>query len=129
LRPCDIPIQEFRLEEGCFLLNKLVTLLDLILLTAATMSAQSVEAKFTTGKENYIAGEPVFVALTVGNKGNKPIWIDFKLPNPDNLSFFCRDFAFEVPGAESAQEQWGCGFAGSCGHGFKQVSPGESLSI
>jgi HEAT repeat protein len=109
--------------------NKLLPLLLLTLLTAATMSAQGVEARFTTGKENYIAGEPVFVALTVSNKGNKPAWIDFKLPVVTNFSFFCEDFAFEVPGAESAQEQWGCGIAGSCGRSFREVLPGKSLSL
>lgn len=93
------------------------------------MSAQGVEAQFTTGKENYIGGEPVFVALTVSNKGNKPAWIDFKLPVAANLSFVCEDFAFEVPGAESAQEQWGCGSAWSCGRSFREVLPGKSLSL
>lgn len=93
------------------------------------MSAQGLEAQFTTGKENYIAGEPVFVALTVRNKGNKPAWIDFKLPVVTNFSFSCEDFAFEVPGVESAQEQWGCGYAGSCGRGFREVLPGKSLSL
>ena len=111
------------------MLNKLLPLLLLTLLTAATMSAQGVEAQFTTAKENYIAGEPVFVALTVRNKGNKPAWIDFKLPVVTNVPFFCEDFAFEVPGAESAQERWGCGYAGSCGRGFREVLPGKGLSL
>jgi len=98
----------------------------LTLLTAATLSAQDVEGRFTTDKTNYLAGEPVFVTLTVSNKGNEPIWIDFKSPD---MPLLCHDFAVEVPGAESAQEQWGCGFAGSCGRSFREVSPGKSISL
>jgi len=110
-------------------LNKLFPLLFLTLLTGATMSAQGVEAQFTTEKENYIAGEPVFVALTVSNKGNNTAWLDFKIPDVANFSFLCEDFTFEVPEAESARERWGCGSAVSCGHSFREVSPGESLSL
>jgi hypothetical protein len=111
------------------LLNKLFPLLFLTLLTGATMSAQGVEAQFTTEKENYLAGEPVFVTLTVSNKGNNTAWLDFKLPDVANFSFLCEDFAFEVPEAESAQERWGCGSAGSCGRSFREVLPGKSLSL
>ncbi len=103
------------------MLNRLLPLLVLTLLTAATLSAQDIEARFTTDKANYLAGEPVFVALTVSNKGNEPVWTDFKSPD---MPLLCHDFAVEVPGAESAQEQWGCGFAGSCGRGFREV-PGQ----
>ena len=108
-------------------LNRLLSLLLLPLLTAATLSAQDVESRFTTDKANYLSGEPVFVALTVSNKGNKPVWIDFK--SPDLAKLLCDDFAVEVPGAESAQEQWGCGSAGSCGRGLREVLPGKSLSL
>jgi HEAT repeats len=34
-----------------------------------------------------------------------------------------------VPGAESAQEQRGCDFAGSCGRGLREVLPGKGLSL
>jgi hypothetical protein len=108
-------------------LNRLLPLLLLPLLTAATLSAQDVEARFTTDKTIYLGGELVFVALTVSNKGNEPVWIDFK--SPDLAKLLCDDFAVEVPGAESAQEQWGCGFAGSCGRGLREVLPGKSLSL
>jgi hypothetical protein len=63
----------------------------------------------------------------VSNKGNEPVWIDFK--SPDLAKSLCDDFAVEVPGAESAQEQWGCGFAVSCGRGLREVLPGKSLSL
>jgi HEAT repeat protein len=107
--------------------KRLLPLLLPTLLTAATLSAQGVESQFTTDKTNYLSGEPVFVALTVSNKGNKPVWVDFK--SPDLAKLLCDDFAVEVPGAESAQEQWGCGFAGSCGRSFREVLPGKSLSL
>jgi hypothetical protein len=107
-------------------LDRLLPLLLLSLLNAGTLPAQHVEARFTTDKADYLAGEPVFVALTVSNKTNESIWLDFKSPD---MPLLCNDFAIEVPGAESAQEQWGCGFAGSCGRGFREILPGKSLSL
>lgn len=109
------------------MLNKLLTLLLLTLLSAITSSAQDVETQFSTDKTTYRTGEPIFVALTATNKSNEPVWIDFK--SPDLAKFFCDDFAAEVLGAESAQEQWNCGFAGSCGRGLREILPGKSLSM
>src|SRR5947209_5649686 len=109
------------------MVNKLLPPLLLILLTAAVVSAQDVDALFTMDKTNYLAGEPVFVALTVSNKGDKPVWIDFKSPPLANFS--CDGLAVDVPGAESAQEQWGCGSGGSCGHSLREVLPGKRLSL
>jgi hypothetical protein len=106
--------------------NRLLVLLLLTLLNAASLPAQRVEARFTTDKADYLAGEPVFVALTVSNETNEPIWLDFKSPD---MPLLCHDFAIEVPGSESAQEQWGCGFGGSCGRGLRDVLPGKSLSL
>jgi hypothetical protein len=109
------------------MLNTLLPLLLLTLVNAAPLLAQHVEARFTTDKVDYLAGEPVFVALTVSNETNEPVWLDFKSPDTPLL---CHDFAIEVPGgAESAQEQWGCGYAGSCGRGLREVLPGKSLSL
>ena len=107
-------------------LNRLLPLLLLTLLNAASLPAQHVEARFTTDKADYLEGEPVFVALTVSNETNEPVWLDFKSPD---MPLLCHDFAIEVPGAELAQEQWGCGFAGSCGRGLREVLPGKSLSL
>ncbi len=109
------------------MLNRLLPTLLLTLLTATTLSAQEVEARFSTEKTNYLAGEPVFAVLTVSNQGSKSIWLDFK--SPDLPKLVCNDFAVEVPGAESAHEQWGCGFAGSCGRGLSEVPPGKSVSV
>jgi len=108
------------------LLNKLLPLLSLALLNAASLSAQHVEARFTTDKADYLTGEPAFVALTVSNETNEPVWLDFKSPD---MPLLCDDFAIEVPGAEPAKEQWGCGFAGSCARGLRKVLPGKSLSV
>lgn len=107
-------------------LNRLLPLLLLTLLNAASLATQHVEARFTSDKADYLAGEPVFVVLTVSNETNEPVWLDFKSPD---MPLLCHDFAIEVPGAESAQEQWGCGFAGSCGRGLREVLPGKSLSL
>jgi len=108
------------------MVNRLLPLL-LTLLNAAPLPAQHVEARLTTNKANYLVGEPVLVALTVSNGGDKSIFIDLK--SPDLAKLLCDDFAVEVPGAESAQEQWGCGFGGSCGRGLRDVLPGKSLSL
>jgi hypothetical protein len=68
-------------------LNKLLPLLLLPLLTAATLSARDIEARFTTDKTNYLAGEPVFVALTVSSGSEKSIFIDLK--SPDLAKLLC----------------------------------------
>jgi len=107
--------------------NRLLLLLLVTPLTASALSAQDVGARFTTDKTIYLAGEPVFVALTVSNKGNKPVWIDFK--SPDLAKLLCDDFAVEVLGAESAQERWHCGVAASCGRSLREVLPGKSLAL
>jgi len=107
-------------------LNRLLPLLLLTLLNAASLPAHHVEARFTTDRAEYLAGEPVFVVLTVSNETNEPVWLDFKSPD---MPLLCHDFAVEVPGAESAQEQWGCGFAGSCGRSLRELLPGKSLTL
>ena len=106
--------------------NRLLLLLLLTLLNVGALPAQHFEARFTTDKADYLADEPVFVALTVSNKTNRPVWLDFKSPD---MPLLCNDFAIEVPGAGPAQEQWGCGFAGSCGRGLREILPGKSLSL
>ena len=105
--------------------NKLLPLLLLAPLTATAVSARDIEARFTTDKANYLSGEPVFVTLTVNNRGNEPIWVDFKSPD---MPLLCHDFAVEVSEAQSAHK-WGCGAAGSCGRSFKEVSPGASITL
>jgi HEAT repeats len=107
-------------------LNKVLPLSLLLMLAVSNLPAQGIDARFTVDKAIHFAGEPVFVALTVSNKGDKPVWVDFKSPD---MPLFCHDFALEVPGAESAAENWGCGFAGSCGRGLREVLPGKSISL
>ena len=41
----------------------------------------------------------------------------------------CDDFAIEVLGAEPADKPWGCGFAGSCGRGLREVPPGKRTTL
>jgi hypothetical protein len=107
------------------MLNKLFPLVLLLLMTTATLSAQGVEARFSTNKTNYLVGEPVFVALTVSNNGIEPLWVDFKSPD---MPLLCHAFAVEVPEADSAHE-WGCGIAGSCGSSFREILPGKSITL
>jgi HEAT repeats len=110
----------------CIVPNKLLPFILLLMLAISNVRAQGIEAQFTVDKAIHFAGEPVFIALTVSNKGDKPVWVDFKSPE---MPLFCHDFALEVSGAESAAEHWGCGFAGSCGRGFREVPPGKSISL
>ena len=108
------------------MLNKVLPLVLLLMLGVSNLPAQGIDAHFTVDKSIHFAGEPVFIALTVSNKGDKPVWVDFKSPD---MPLFCHDFALEVPGAESAAKNWGCGFAGSCGRGLREVPPGKSISL
>jgi hypothetical protein len=103
----------------------MLTALYFTLLGTLSTSAQSIEAKFSTEKANYLVGEPLFVTLVVSNRISEPIWLDFQ--SPDLAKVLCDDFAVEVPGAEPA-ELWGCGFAGSCGRGLTEVQPGKSTT-
>jgi hypothetical protein len=121
---CGIPSEYITPHEGRFVLNKLLLLLLLNSLTAATMSAQVVETRFTTEKSAYLIGEPVYVVLSVINKGNDPIWVDF-----GPVDMFCQKFSIEVPGADSASEQWGCGIGGSCGSGLVEIAPKKTTAV
>jgi hypothetical protein len=112
------------LHEGRFVRNKLLLLLLLNSLTAATMSAQVVEVRFATEKSTYLVGEPIYVVLSVSNNGIDPIWVDF---GPTNM--LCQNFIIEVPGADSAREQWGCGSGASCGGSLWEVAPGKTTAV
>ena len=107
------------------MLIKLLPVLLLTLLIAASLSAQDVEAQFATNKTDYLVGEPLFVTLTVTNRGDATIWVDFKSPDAPS---FCENFALEVPGAE-LPDHWGCGYAGSCASSFREIPPGKSLAL
>ncbi len=97
------------------------------LLGTAPSSAQSVEAQFSTETPDYFVGEPVFVTLAIANKTSERLWLEFQ--SPDIAKLLCDDFAIEVPGAAPADEPWGCGFAGSCGRGLKELPPGKSTTL
>jgi hypothetical protein len=104
-------------------LNKLLLLLLLISLTAATMSAQTIQFQFATEKSTYLIGEPIYAVLSISNEGSDPIWVDF---GPTDM--LCQHFIIEVPGADSAREQWGCGSAASCGSSLWEVAPGKTTA-
>ena len=106
------------------MLNKLLPLMLLTLLPAAAVPAQDVEARFTTNKSTYYIGEPVYAVLAVSNRSSAPIWIGF---GPSNM--FCQSFFIDVPAADSASEQWGCGRGGSCGRGLLEVAPGKTTEV
>jgi HEAT repeats len=100
-------------------------LLPLLLLASATaLSAHDVRARFTTNKANYGIGEPINVTLVVTNNGSSPIWVDFKSPD---FPLLCHDFAVEIPGASPAG-RWGCGIAGSCVRGFREIPAGGNIA-
>lgn len=107
------------------MLINLLPLLMLTLLATTTLAAQDVEAQFTTDKTDYLAGEPLFVTLTIANKGNTPIWIDFKFSDAPK---FCENFSLEVPGAEPPAH-WGCGYAGNCASSFREIPPSKSIAV
>ena len=88
--------------------------------------AQTIEARFSTEKTDYLEGGPVFVTLAISNKTSEPLWLEFQ--SPDIAKLLCDDFAVEVSGAAPAGP-WGCGFAGSCGRGFREVLPGKSTTL
>ena len=106
----------------CFLSSAVISILAL--LAISPLRGQTIEARFTTDKSDYLIGEPLFVTLVLRNMGEVPQWVDF---GPSNL--FCSNFAVEIPGANSALEQWGCGTAGSCARGLREVPPGKSISV
>ena len=107
------------------MLIKLPPLLTLTLLTAATISAHGIEARFSTDKTSYLVDEPLFVTLTVSNTSSETIWIDFKSPDAPT---FCENFGIEVPEAESPIER-ACGYGGSCAGGLRKIPAGNSITI
>jgi HEAT repeats len=105
--------------------SRLPVALLLAFLTATLASAQKIDARFSTEKSEYLAGEPVFVTLTLYNKTGQTIWLDFK---PPGLPFLCQDFDVDILGAQRVDNGWGCGIAGSCGRGLKEVHSGGKLT-
>jgi len=105
--------------------NRVLVVLFLTLLGALSASAQSIEARFSTEKTDYLVGEPIFVTLAVSNRTSEAIWLDFEVTG---FPYPCNDFDIEVPGAGLASD-WGCGSAGSCGRGFREVQPLKTILI
>jgi hypothetical protein len=95
-----------------------------IALFTASLSAQRLEAKFSADKNIYLVGEPAFITLSVSNKSDSPVWVDFTASRE-----FCENFDIEVTGAQTAHERWGCGWAGSCGRGVRAIPAGKAVSV
>lgn len=74
-------------------------------------------------KAKYLAGEPVFLDLTVTNRGTDPIQLE--AANPLTI---CSGYRFELQGA-TVRDATTCtdGFAGSCLSGFVVLAPGKSV--
>ena len=105
----------------------MLLILSFALLGAPLAMAQSVDARFSTEKSNYLVGEPLFAILTVSNKTSESIWLDIQPPHLATIR--CDNFAIEVPGAAPAGDQWGCGVAGSCLRGLREVLPHKNITL
>ena len=110
----------------CIVSNRVLVVLFLALLSALSASAQSIEARFSTEKTDYLVGEPIFVTLAVSNKTSEATWLDFK---GTGFPFPCNDFDIEVPGAAFASDGGCGGEAASCGRGFREVQPLKTILI
>jgi len=108
-------------------LNRVLIAFSLGFLGTVSASAQNIEARFSTEKANYLVREPLFVTLSISNKTGAPLWLEFQ--SPDMAKLLCDDFAVEVPGADQADDPWGCGIAGDCGRGLREVLPGKRTTL
>jgi len=103
--------------------RSLVLCVSVVLFTAS-LSAQRLEARFTADKNIYLVGEPVFITLSVTNKSDSTVWVDFTASDA-----FCENFDIEVPVGQTAHERWGCGWAGSRGRGLRSVPASKTVSV
>src|ERR1700739_2908776 len=93
----------------------------LLAILPSPVAAQS-EVNFSLSKTTYLAGEPVFLNLTVRNVGREPLQLDTANPLA-----FCSGYRFALQGARD-RNATNCadGFAGSCLSGFVILAPGKS---
>jgi hypothetical protein len=85
-------------------------------------AAAQFEVSFSLSKTTYLAGEPVFLSLTVKNVSTEPLQIS----TADPLTF-CSGYQFELQGARD-RDAMSCmgGGIGSCLGGFPTLAPGKS---
>src|ERR1700722_15243267 len=83
-------------------------------------AAAQFEVSFSLSKTTYLAGEPVFLSLTVKNVSTEQLQISAA----DPLTF-CSGYQFELQGARDRAGA-SCLRAGSCVGGFATLAPGKS---
>jgi hypothetical protein len=85
-------------------------------------AAAQFDLSISLSKTTYLAGEPVFLSLTVKNISTEPLQIS----TADPLTF-CSGYSFDLQGARdrNAHRCVG-GFGGSCLGGFQTLAPGKS---
>src|SRR5262249_41612865 len=81
------------------------------------------EARFSLVKEQYMAGEPVFLEYTVRNAGTQPIRILAADPNS-----FCSGYVVKVNRTDAPEvHACGGGFGGSCMSSSAMLKPSETI--
>ena len=88
-------------------------------------AAAQFEISFSLSKTTYLAGEPVFLSLTVKNVSTEPLQIS----TADPLTF-CSGYQFELQGARD-RDAMSCTAGGgdSCLGGFPTLAPGKSHTV
>src|ERR1700760_358911 len=84
-------------------------------------AAAQFEVSFSLSKTTYLAGEPVFVSLTVKNVSTEPL----QIRTADPLTF-CSGYQFELQGARDRDAMSCRGSMGSCLGGVLTLAPGKS---
>ncbi|WP_109489314.1 HEAT repeat domain-containing protein [Occallatibacter savannae] len=98
-------------------------LFGILLAIVASPVAAQFELSPTLSKETFLAGEPVFLNLTVKNVSNQQLRLD--TANPFTM---CSGYSFALQGARDRYAMGCAGGAGSCLSGFLDILPGKSFT-
>jgi hypothetical protein len=96
-------------------------LFGILLAILATPVAAQFELNPTLSKETYMAGEPVFLNLTVKNVSAQQLRLETASPFT-----FCSGYSFALRGARDRYAMACKGGGGSCLGGFLDLAPGKS---
>ena len=96
-------------------------LFGILLAILASPVAAQFELNPTLSKETYLAGEPVFLNLTVKNVSTQQLRLD--TANPFAI---CSGYSFALQGARDRYAMACKGGGGSCLSGFLNLAPGKS---